>query len=349
MPIRCAFRNTIRKQFPGRHNLKKIISTMNNNILVRRTVPKPTPVFDTYWRFAAERQNILMKRLARAAWPWTDDPILAKYKFTNVYRVTDRVSQYLVAQVIGADERDLASTMLRILLFKLFNKIETWELLEDQHGEINARTFQAAAIKHTLDLAVAGGASIYSAAYIMPSGPADVRQTRKHWMHLLLLAGMLANRIPEQLAAAPTMMKGFARLREIPGFGPFLAYQYATDLAYSRHFCWDEMEFVEPGPGARSGLAKCFEHLGDYSEAETIRLVTESQDDVFERLGLQFQRLWARPLQLIDCQNIFCETDKYARVAHPEMPGIGGRAKIKQKFVPTAVPAPLVLPRKWQR
>jgi hypothetical protein len=31
---------------------------------------------------------------------WTDDPILTKNKFTNVYRASDRVSQYMIKHVI---------------------------------------------------------------------------------------------------------------------------------------------------------------------------------------------------------------------------------------------------------
>src|SRR5665213_109406 len=45
----------------------------------------------------------------------------------------------------------------------------------------------------------------------------------------------------------------------------------------------------------------------------------------FSRLGLKFRSLFGRPLQLIDCQNLFCEVDKYARYAHPEVIGVTGR------------------------
>ncbi|WP_260334842.1 nucleotide kinase domain-containing protein, partial [Streptomyces beigongshangae] len=34
---------------------------------------QPTPVFDTYWRFASARQAVYEARLARRAQPWTDD------------------------------------------------------------------------------------------------------------------------------------------------------------------------------------------------------------------------------------------------------------------------------------
>jgi hypothetical protein len=57
------------------------------------------------------------------------------------------------------------------------------------------------------------------------------------------------------------------------------------------------------------------------TEADLIRVVTDRQQTEFERLGLNFKSLWGRDLQLIDCQNLFCEVDKYARVFHPEISG----------------------------
>ena len=59
-----------------------------------------TPVFDTYWRFAAKRQEVFFKRVKGAKPPWTNDPVIAGYRFTNAYRAADRVSQYLIRHVI---------------------------------------------------------------------------------------------------------------------------------------------------------------------------------------------------------------------------------------------------------
>ncbi len=39
---------------------------------------RPTRVFDTYWRFAAERQEIFFRRLRHEPEPWTADPILRR-------------------------------------------------------------------------------------------------------------------------------------------------------------------------------------------------------------------------------------------------------------------------------
>ena len=61
---------------------------------------KPTPVYNSYWRFAAERQNVFFRRLEGLPPPWTQDPVIRAHKFTNAYRASDRVSQYLIRRVI---------------------------------------------------------------------------------------------------------------------------------------------------------------------------------------------------------------------------------------------------------
>ena len=144
-----------------------------------------------------------------------------------------------------------------------------------------------------------------------------------------------------------TMQEAFLFLKSYPMLGDFLAYQYVTDLNYSdlTHFC--ENEFVVAGPGARSGISKCFSTLGTFSNEDTIRWVAERQDLEFAKRGLHFQFLGGRRLQLIDCQNLFCEIDKYSRVRFPEVPGISGRTRIKQLFFPGAQASAPFFPPKW--
>ena len=114
------------------------------------------------------------------------------------------------------------------------------------------------------------------------------------------------------------MRDAFEIMLGYPTIGDFLAYQLVTDLNYSCLINFSEMEFVMPGPGARSGIRKCFETTGGLSDADLIRRVTDMQQIEFEQRGIWFKSLWGRQLQLIDCQNLFCEVDKYARIAHPE-------------------------------
>lgn len=310
---------------------------------------QPTVVYDTYWRFAAERQKIFFSRFAAELGPWTHDPILSRYRFTNAYRVSDRTSQYLIRRVIYRD--DLPQTereiFFRIVLFKMFNLIETWELLEDSLGPITFENYGFGKFEEILSHAIGSGRKIYSGAYIMPPGNRFFGHKEKHRNHLALIELMMADSLPEQLADARNMQEGYALLRKYPTIGDFLAYQLITDINYSEITNFSEMEFVVPGPGARAGLQKCFSDRGGLNEPELIKFVADRQEREFERLGLQFQSLWGRRLQLIDCQNLFCEVDKYARVRHPEIEGGSGRKRIKRLFSPNLTQPPVWYPPKW--
>jgi thymidylate kinase len=307
---------------------------------------KPTVVYDTYWRLAAERQAILFRRLRGDLPPWTNDSILQQYKFTNAYRASDRTSQYLIRNVIYHGDQSPDELFFRTILFKIFNRVETWELLTHSFGQVSYKDYSYARYDAALTKAIDSGTTIYSAAYIMPSGgPSSFG--RKHRMHLKLLEQMLKDDLPTRLAEASSMSRAFDLLRAYPTIGDFLAYQYVTDLNYSTLLNFTEMDFVVPGPGARDGLRKCFTDLGGLNEAEMIKMVADRQQAEFSRLGIDFISLWGRPLQLIDCQSLFCEVDKYARVKHPEFAGHTGRMRIKQKYRVTAKPITHWYPPKW--
>ena len=309
--------------------------------------PTPTIVFETYWRFAAERQAIFFRRLAGIKHPWTNDPILAQYKFTNAYRASDRTSQYLIKNVIYNGDQSFKETFFRTILFKLFNKSATWKLLADQLKAISYCEFSLSQYDRILTNALDSGVSIYSGAYIMPTGRGAARTERKHRAHLALLNQMMKDDLPRRILDTTTMQEAFFLLRSYQMIGDFLAYQYITDLNYGPHLQFSESEFVVAGPGARSGIRKCFPEFNGVNESEIIRRVADDQEIYFARLGLNFQRLWGRRLQYIDCQNLFCEVDKYARVRHPELSFGRTRKRIKQRFTPTLSPVAYWYPPKW--
>lgn len=318
-------------------------------IIVKGKKPTPTVAFNTYWHFAKLRQDVFFARLAGQDRPWCDDPVLSQYKFTNAYRASDRVSQYLIKEVIYNQPWSYEDTFLRVLLFKLFNKIETWQLLEKHFGEISRATFDFNTYDRVLDAAITSGVRIYSAAYIMPSGSRrKYGPLRKHQFHLGLVKQLHNEQFHLALQDCSTMQSAYQMLLSVDSIGKFLAYQLVTDFNYSEYFDFKENEFVVPGPGAMDGLAKVFSDLGQFSHADTIAWMMDKQEYHFERLGLSFQSLWGRPLQLIDCQNLFCEVDKYSRVAHPELSGQSGRTRIKQKFKANSNRIKPFYPPKWQ-
>jgi len=303
-----------------------------------------TDAFWSYWYLAAERQAMFMRRANGVSGPATTDPILGSFRFTNAYRASDRVSQYMLQRVIYNAEHDELDTTLRVLLFKIFNRIETWEHLLATVGEPTVATFDPVRYASALDSRFDADERLYSAAYIMPSPNHGHR--RKHANHLALLEHLLVNGTLAELTRASSLQGLFQRLVEVPSFGSFLAFQYAIDLNYGPHLDFDEMEFVVAGPGALRGISKCFVDTGALEPGALIRAVAEAAPRFQDSSGTTFSNLWGRPLQLIDCQNLFCEVDKYSRVAHPTL-GHGGPTRIKQNYRPDPQPLTLGYPPKW--
>ncbi len=292
----------------------------------------PTQAYDTYWLFAYERQEIFFKKFANEKQPWTKDQILCNHKFTNAYRAADRVSQFLIRNVIYAGPQDPDNIFFRTILFKIFNKIETWCSLQEKFGEVCIENYNFESYDLFLSEIMNRGDKIYSAAYIMPSGYSLYKYKRKHSNHLAMLEQMLSDGIPNKIQSASKLRDVFELLLGYHSIGKFLAYQFAIDLNYTSLINFSENEFVVPGPGALNGISKCFESLGGLTEYEIIKFMKDRQEEEFDRLGLNFRSLWGRQLTLIDCQNLFCEVDKYTRIALPHIKSIDNRKKIKQKY-----------------
>jgi thymidylate kinase len=227
---------------------------------------QPTDVYETYWRFAAERQEIFFRRIDGES-PLTNDPILARHKFTNAYRASDRVSQFLIRDVIYRGPQESEEVFFRTILFKLFNKISTWKLLERSFGTPCWREFKIGRYDAVLETALLRGEKIYSAAYIMPSGSGAYEDRRKHRSHMQLLEAMMREKLAHRISECRSMRQAFELIRSYQMIGDFLAYQFVTDVNYSIITDFSESEFVIPGPGARDGIRKCFKSLGGLDES----------------------------------------------------------------------------------
>ncbi len=328
-------------------NINKRQELNNSPIIYEKHYVKTTKVYDAYWKFAAERQEVFFNRLEGKSKPWTQDLIINKYKFTNSYRASDRVSQYLIRNVIYSGNYNEEDTLFRIILYKLFNKIDTWEYLENKLGDISYHNYQFDVYDNILCDLLDKKVKIYSAAYIMPSGINAYGYERKHRNNLKLLENMMKDKVPMKVGKLQNLSDLYGLLLSYPSIGKFLAYQYAIDINYSNLCEFDEMSFVVAGPGAKRGIAKCFSNRGNYSDEDIIRLMAEQQEQEFKERNIKFRSLWGRRLQLIDCQNIFCETDKYARVAFPDIQIADKEMRIKQTFRPNKEIINYFYPPKW--
>jgi len=319
------------------------------DIVETRSKPKPRQgVYELYWQFASRRQAAFERRIAGKNAPWSDDPILQEFKFCNVYRAADRVSQYMIREVCYADEvGSAADRAFQIVAFRTFSKISTWNrLMALLDGPPLIRDLADGSFVAALDRIKREDGGLYTGAFILCANKA-FGHDEKHHNHAALFEKMFVQDAVADRLIGANSFEGLVRTLEgYPLMGPFMAYQTAVDLNYSELTDFSENDYTQAGPGAVRGLAKVFENLGDYTPSEAIQWMVDRQEVEFERLDLPFSGLFGRPLQAIDCQGLFCETDKYCREAAPEL--TSNRSRIKARYRPSTTPLELFFPPKWQ-
>jgi hypothetical protein len=315
---------------------------------VMSALPKPRQsAFDQYWRFASERQRIFAQRVSGAPKPWTEDKTLQHYKFCNVFRASDRVSQFMIGEVIYHGEPcSPADRIFQIVAFRTFSRIATWRSLRASLGRTpTLEDLRSGAFAKALEEARRRNGGLYTGAFILCATRA-YGHAEKHLNHVALFRHMfLEARADETILAARSLADVYSIIHAFPLMGDFMAYQIAIDLNYSELLRFDENDFTMPGPGALRGIKKVFEDLGGMTPAKAVMWMVERQDEEFERLGVPAARLWGRRLHAIDCQGLFCEVDKYCREAMPELRS--ARTRIKATFKESSEPLRLFFPPRW--
>lgn len=306
-------------------------------------------VFFYYFYFMQERMNIFWHKCTNNDCFLTKDPILRKYKFTNVYRACDRVSQYLINNIIYKDVELFSpeDVLLKILVFKVFNKIETWEYLKREIGEITINRFDVDLISSVLTKRILYS-PIFNNAYMMSGSHKKydyLKYKHEKWL-AMIKKEFIGNDILYGVLRAKSLEEIYKLLKSCSFIGEFLAYQYAVDFNYSPYINFDENSFVKAGIGAIRGIKKCFSHYGMVYE-DAIYYTWENLDFLREKYGYNnFISLPGHEPSLIDLQNCFCETDKYLRAKMPELRV--DNIRIKQKYVPSKLIIDFKFPPKWK-
>jgi len=311
----------------------------------------PTPrsnIYPFYWIFASRRQAVFEKRVSGTPSPWSDDPILRRFKFCNVFRAADRVSQYMIREVACSIEKiSPADRIFQIVAFRTFSQPQTWEALKYRLGRTpTLEDLASGDFELTLDKIKLDHGGLYTGAFILCATKA-FGYDEKHRNHVALFKHMFFERALAERVLGATSLEQIVRLLEsFPLTGPFMSYQIAIDLNYSNLVDFDEDDYTQAGPGALRGLKKAFVDLGDYTPSDAIKWMVDCQEAEFARYSLPFSGLWGRRLHAIDCQGLFCELDKYCREAAPEL--LSARSRIKARFTPSPEPLPLFFPPKWR-
>ncbi|KAF9247228.1 hypothetical protein BU15DRAFT_84772 [Melanogaster broomeanus] len=283
-------------------------------VTVRDTMEfEPTPIFDTFWRLAAERHAIDERRRSGHPPPWTTDPILQNHKFCNTFRVLDRVSQFIVTEVIEKGAQKLEEVTFRVLLFSTYTNVRTYETLRKKIQPFTWEAYDRAKYEKVLRQLYDKGIAIYTGAYQKPAPELGFAEA---FMNHLALLEVLMHDLPRELRKAKYLADVFGYLRSFKSIGDFTAYQLLLNLSYSNVMNFSEFDFVVIGIGSRRGLQRCFgKKIPPSAEVDLVRWMQITQEQHFERLGITFNGLGPDHLamMLCDIEHTLCELDKYVR------------------------------------
>jgi hypothetical protein len=315
------------------------MSTVEEVPMKRVNVAMPTALaeiggMEGFFAFMRERHSVYLRRQAGQPRPWTDDPILHKYKFTNVFRELDRTTIWFRENIRDRydDPSDPAKCLYAIAVFRWFNRIETGDALFNKTDAFEqfARSHDVKYLREALmDVIGPKGPFVTGAhmVYAVPNMPL-------HEGVLHCIDRFVNDDGNESAFVAWDMAKNPGDFsiewtwewmtRSYFGLGSFLAYELATDMRHTHLLrgARDIMSWANPGPGSTRGLNRVF------SRPYTAR---PSREKLVEEMRFLLQHTkgdWAKEynfwpnneqfpeLEMRDIEHSLCEYDKYLRVAN---------------------------------
>lgn len=277
----------------------------------------------TFIEFVVERHKIWERRQAGSPQPWTNDQTLATRKFTNVFRVLDPGSQFVLTDLLEPDLSDI-DLLARLFLYRYTNLPATWLHMRDKLGRYPVAKDMN---EKLVDIIKAKDGNVFSGAYMIIPQPG--KSGDKVTMVVELARRMVTSGIAKRVLATSNRQDQHAILMELYGVGSFLAQQVLTDWGYCRP---PDLEntFVAPGPGSWKGAR---ELAGEKSN--TVEVIYWARDTLLQQD--ECPRLDFHELSLMDVQNCLCEFSKYVK---------GPRANVYKPAHPGPQPPP-VLPSHW--
>jgi len=264
--------------------------------------------------FIWEREVIRIVKERGGDKPWTKDPILAKYKFTNIRRKDDRVSRWIIDNVItpNAGRQDL---WFILLITRLINWPPTLQhLIEDAVLFRNPTDFNPVEFSDSVERFKAKGGKVYSGAYMVyptkmdPGGVKSLAIAK----HIVKPASDLHDVMCEAVFEKKSIESFVARLSTSFGISTFMAGQVAADLTYCGQLSTavDLYSYAPIGPGSSRGLNYLLNRsaYAGWSQDHFNEELCKVREAIVEKLEL-------RDLTLHDVQNCMCEFSKYCRAA----------------------------------
>lgn len=261
-----------------------------------------------------ERDSIRLCRQSNQAKPWTDDPILQSYRFTNVRRMDDKVSKWLYENWY-IPYQNHASMLRACALARFFNLPSTLECITET---VFSPKWSPSTIKWILRSAQSDLPTIFNSAYMVRGndGEDKIESVVDYYVGALVKSGVKPD---------PSSMKEtHSRIEGVYGFGSFMAGQVTADLRWAIDGGWEDRDSWAPmGPGSKRGMNRLQERPLDYplKQSQFLEELLKVREAALKLLP---ESLIMR-LELIDWQNCLCEYDKYERV-------LWGQGRPKQRY-----------------
>ena len=273
-------------------------------------------VLETFKYFVAERYNMhLLKDVEHKPFPWTDDKILSMYRFTNVRREQDKNSKYLLSLMREHGNRLSLGMVCNIILFRLFNKIETMEYLGRW---VDFDNYDEGLVRRQLK-SVPDGYVYFTNAYLSSGMKKEFNKyfpdEKMRVMNIPNVVERFCADLYGGICEAQSPQDVVDTLKRINGINDFLAYQIFVDLTYLKDFPWSENEFVMSGPGCELGMDYLFKNKGGLSYAELLFWLRDNCPITREWCQEHMTDLpmEERYMNVMSLENCMCELGKYMK------------------------------------
>ena len=256
-----------------------------------------------------ERHTIACKKTLGEPKPWTEDWILRSYRFCNVYRELDSVTEW-IAKNWREPFNDHPDLWFAMTVARLINWPDTLTLMDLERNILNWNPEEFVNIVHIVQNS---GGKAYSGAYIVSTN--GHAMDKAEYLAAHVLNPLWENREEIRPRAGDTLDSFAKRLSRFNGLGSFMSGQVIADTKYAEgsplYKSMDWWTWATPGPGSKRGLNRVTRRPVDASwPGPTWRQSLDCLMGQLEPLiaGVQMESIHAQ-----DVQNCLCEFDKYER------------------------------------
>ena len=271
------------------------------------------PDYAPLWYWVCEREPIRIRKDAGdATTPWTDDPILATYRFCNVRREDDRGTVWIRENI----RQPFAGEQYLWLMLCIARQINWPDTLADlifSGAWPNDEKFDPREITMVLNRRKDRGDKVYTGAYMI-SAPATKGADKQAYIAETVIGDLWRRRDKFDRWRDATLQKTHERITVSNGWGAFMAYQAVVDMRFTSLLenAADAQVWAAAGPGTIRGLNRLHGRAVNYklsqgqalSEMRAIYKIAQQETGV--------------AMDFSDVPNILCETDKYLRVKNGE-------------------------------